>query len=163
MFRMGDEFLQTQDGNNNPYNQDNETTWLNWERLRDNLDVFRFFKNIIAFRKAHPSISRSRFWRNDIKWYGAEHLVDMSDRSQQLAFGLHGASQQDTDLYVMINAAPQPREFGIYEGAPGDWKRIVDTSLASPADFDDAGIDVRSCRYVVADRSVVVLVRKDTG
>ena len=33
MFRMGDEFLQTQGGNNNPYNQDNETSWLDWTRL----------------------------------------------------------------------------------------------------------------------------------
>ena len=33
MFRMGDEFLQTQGGNNNPYNQDNETSWLDWRRL----------------------------------------------------------------------------------------------------------------------------------
>ena len=32
MFRMGDEFLQTQAGNNNPYNQDNETNWLDWRR-----------------------------------------------------------------------------------------------------------------------------------
>ena len=31
MFRAGDEFLQTQHGNNNPYNQDNETTWLDWK------------------------------------------------------------------------------------------------------------------------------------
>ena len=32
MFRMGDEFMQTQGGNNNPYNQDNETSWLDWAR-----------------------------------------------------------------------------------------------------------------------------------
>ena len=32
MFAAGDEFLQTQRGNNNPYNQDNETTWLDWSR-----------------------------------------------------------------------------------------------------------------------------------
>ena len=34
MFSAGDEFLQTQGGNNNPYNQDNPTTWLDWGRLR---------------------------------------------------------------------------------------------------------------------------------
>ena len=105
MFRMGDEFMQTQGGNNNPYNQDNETSWLDWDRLNENNDIFRFFKQMIAFRKAHPSISRSRFWRDDIKWYGTNHLVDMSPTSQQLAFCLHGASQDDTDLYVMINAS----------------------------------------------------------
>ncbi len=56
MFRMGDEFLQTQQGNNNPYNQDNETTWLDWRKLETHRDIFRFFQCMIAFRKAHRSI-----------------------------------------------------------------------------------------------------------
>lgn len=60
MFRAGDEFMQTQAGNNNPYNQDNETAWLDWRRLHANADVFRFFRLMIAFRKAHPSLARSR-------------------------------------------------------------------------------------------------------
>jgi len=53
MFRMGDEFLQTQGGNNNLH-QDNETSWLDWSRLDENADIFRFFQHMIAFRKAHP-------------------------------------------------------------------------------------------------------------
>ncbi len=70
MLRAGDEFLQTQRGNNNPYNQDNTTSWLDWDRLRVNQDVFRFFCCMIGFRKAHPSLCRSRFWREDVRWYG---------------------------------------------------------------------------------------------
>ena len=70
MFCAGDEFMNTQGGNNNPYNQDNETTWLDWDLLDQNRDVFRFFQQMIAFRKAHPSIGRSRFWRDDVRWYG---------------------------------------------------------------------------------------------
>src|SRR5208337_3566838 len=50
-------------GKNNPWNQDNETTWLDWDLLEKNSDMFRFFKGMIAFRKAHPSLARSRFWR----------------------------------------------------------------------------------------------------
>ncbi|TWU44415.1 Glycogen debranching enzyme [Novipirellula aureliae] len=159
MFRMGDEFLQTQGGNNNPYNQDNETSWLDWGRLSKHDDIFRFVKQMIAFRKSHPSISRSRFWRDDIKWYGTGHLVDMSPTSQQLAFCLHGASQNDTDLYVMINAADATVEFGIHEGASGSWRRVVDTSLNSPHDFaevPDKSVE-KSC-YSVNGRSVVLLV-----
>src|ERR1700741_1728350 len=63
MFRAGDEFLNTQFGNNNPYNQDNATGWLDGSQLQTNQDMFRFFKSMIAFRKNHPSLSRSRFWR----------------------------------------------------------------------------------------------------
>lgn len=90
MFRAGDEFMQTQGGNNNPYNQDNETTWIDWDRLQANQDVFPFFKLMIAFRKAHPSLSRSRFWRDDIHRYGVGPVVDMSYHSHSLAFHLRG-------------------------------------------------------------------------
>ena len=64
MFRAGDEFLNTQFGNNNPYNQDNTTGWLDWSQLRANQDIFRFFKSMIAFRKSHSALSRSRYARN---------------------------------------------------------------------------------------------------
>lgn len=86
MFRAGDEFLQTQGGNNNPYNQDNATSWLDWDRLRTNHDVFRFFRCMIAFRKAHPSLGRSRFWREDVRWYGTGPTVVMGPESRTLAY-----------------------------------------------------------------------------
>ena len=54
MFRAGDEFLQTQGGNNNPYNQDNATSWLDWDRLRVHQDVFRFFRSMIALPQGPP-------------------------------------------------------------------------------------------------------------
>ena len=55
MFAAGDEFLRTQRGNNNPYNQDNETSWLDWSCIERHADFHRFAKRMIAFRKAHPS------------------------------------------------------------------------------------------------------------
>ena len=160
MFRMGDEFLQTQQGNNNPYNQDNETTWLDWRRLELHDDIFRFFQRMIAFRKAHPSIARAHFWREDIDWYGAGHPVDMSNESHTLAFCLHGKSQDDADLYVMINGSSEQCEFGIHEGAVGKWRRIIDTSLESPDDFLEMDAEiVQRPFYVVGSRSIVVLLR----
>ena len=101
----------------------------------ENSDILRFFRLMIAFRKSHPSISRSRFWREDIKWYGVEHWVDMSPSSRQLAYCLHGESQNDVDLYVMMNMDSDPVTFGIQEGAAGDWQRMVDTSRPSPDGF----------------------------
>ncbi|TWU21436.1 Glycogen debranching enzyme [Novipirellula galeiformis] len=156
MFRMGDEFMQTQGGNTNPYNQDNETSWLDWNRRSECGEIFHFVKQMIAFRKAHPSISRSRFWRDDIKWYGTGHLVDMSPPSQQLAYCLHGSSQNDGDLYVMINAAAEPIEFGIQEGAPGTWEIAVDTS--QPELVSQKPVD--KSMYEVPSRAVIVL-KKD--
>jgi glycogen operon protein len=160
MFRAGDEFLNTQFGNNNPYNQDNETGWLDWSQLRTNENIFHFFKSMIAFRKNHPAIGRSRFWREDVSWYGTGPTIDFSnDDSHSLAFCLHGASQGDDDIYVMVNAYWEELEFHVEEGIPPEWKRIVDTALPGPDDFSEHGVTVDRTSYLVAPRSIVVLLR----
>jgi isoamylase len=163
MFRAGDEFLNTQFGNNNPYNQDNRIGWLDWNQLEANQDIFCFFKKMIAFRKSHPSLCRSRFWREDISWYGTGPTVDLSPDSHSLAFCVHGASQADDDIYVMINAYWQELQFQIQEGTPKDWLRIVDTALPSSEDFSESGVTLEQAAYQVAPRSVVVLIRRGTG
>lgn len=56
MFLAGDEFGNTQYGNNNGYCQDNEISWLDWNDLEKNKDLFEFFKYMIAFRKEHRVI-----------------------------------------------------------------------------------------------------------
>jgi len=160
MFSAGDEFLNTQFGNNNPYNQDNTTGWLDWSQLQTNQDTFRFFKSMIAFRKQHPSLSRSRFWREDVDWYGAGERADLSHDSRSLAFCLHGASQCDDDIYVMINAYWEELEFHIQEGVAHEWVRVVDTALAAPGDFSEPGAPLGEASYLVAPRSVVVLLRR---
>ncbi|MEN9934740.1 MAG: hypothetical protein RLZZ387_1319 [Chloroflexota bacterium] len=161
MFCAGDEFMNTQGGNNNPYNQDNETTWLNWNLLEKNRDMHRFFKQMIAFRKAHRSLGRSTFWRQDVCWYGVGPQVDTSDSSHSLAYCLHGASQRDGDVYVMINAYWEPLVFTVQEGAAGEWRRVVDTSLPSPDDIVDeqSALPLHSLEYAVGPRSMVVLYR----
>jgi len=163
MFRMGDEFLNSQEGNNNPYNQDNETSWLNWEQLPAQRDhVFRFFREMIRFRKRHPSLSRSRFWREDVQWHGVGLYPDLGWNSHALAFCLRGASQNDCDLYVIINAWWNPLEFGIYEGTAAEWKRVIDTSLAPPEDIveEAEAPALKKSSYQLQGRSVVVLVRQ---
>ena len=162
MFRAGDEFLNTQFGNNNPYNQDNEIGWLDWSQLQTNQDIFRFFKRMIAFRKLHPSLCRSRFWREDISWYGTGATVDLSPDSRSLAYCLHGEAQDDDDIYVMINGYWQELQFHIQEAGPQDWVRIVDTDVPSPEDFSEFGLPLQQPTYQVAPRSIVVLVRPKT-
>jgi glycogen operon protein len=161
MFCAGDEFLNTQHGNNNPYNQDNETTWANWELLERNRDIFRFFKGMIAFRKSRRMLGRGRFWREDVRWYGVQGDPDLSNQSRSLAWRLRGPQFKEPDLYVMINSCEQSLRFRIQEGSAADWKRIADTSLPTPQDISEPGkeIQVNSLDYDVAGRSVVVLTR----
>jgi glycogen operon protein len=144
MFCAGDEFLNTQHGNNNPYNQDNETTWLDWSLLEKNQDMFRFFQYMIGFRNARPWIGRSRFWREDVQWYGAQGPVDLG--SHTLAYALHG----ERDLYVMINAFWEPVVFWIQEEK--DWTELVDTSKEKLVEQQ-----ISSLTYKVEPRSIVVL------
>lgn len=58
MFLAGDEFGNTQYGNNNGYCQDNEISWLDWNLLEKNRDLFDFFRFMIHFRQRHPVIRR---------------------------------------------------------------------------------------------------------
>lgn len=88
--------------------------------------------------------------------------TDRGDLSHTLAFCLHGASKNDADVYVMINAYWEDLVFAIQEGLPGVWRRVVDTALESPNDISEpqqeATID--GLHYTAAARSVVVLRRK---
>ena len=115
---------------------------------------------MIAFRKSHPSISRSTFWRDEIKWYGTDHLVDFSPFSRCVAYCLHGESEGDDDLYVMINGDRETKHFGIYEGRIRQWKLAINTAASS---LDDEGTSIgdqaKESRYKVCGNSIVVLVK----
>lgn len=158
MLRAGDEFLQTQQGGENPYNVDSEQSWLDWTRKEDNGEIFRFFKEMIAFRKAHRSLGRSHFWREDISWYGVGPHVDLSQGSRSLAYCLRGVAEGDDDIYVMINSSDQPEEFVIQEARPRGWRRMIDTSLEEPNDIIGVGESplLSSLKVAVLSRSIVV-------
>jgi glycogen operon protein len=162
MFCAGDEFLNTQCGNNNPYNQDNEITWLDWSKLEQNRDMFRFFKNMIAFRKSRRMLGRSRFWREDVRWYGASGQPDLSPQSRSLAYCLSGSKFEESDLYVMINGCDQRLRFHIQEGLATEWLRVVDSGQPSPQDIAEPGEEqpIASLDYEVGPRSVVVLAHR---
>jgi isoamylase len=155
MIRMGDEFLQTQGGNANPYNFDDVTTWLDWSKATANVEMLRFARMLIAFRNNHPAICRSRFWRNDVSWYGPAGRPDLSTVSHTIAYVIHGASVQDKDIYVMANMYWQDVSFTMQESGP--WNRVIDTGLVSPDDIG-APVPMLGPTVLVNARSVVVAV-----
>jgi glycogen operon protein len=158
MLRAGDEVLHTQGGNNNPYNQDNETSWIDWDRRAVWPGFHRFVREMVAFRKRHPSLGRSRFWRDDVHWFGASGGPDLAPSSRQLAYCLRGASEGDTDLYVMVNAGADPVRFEIQAASRGPWRATIDTARASPDDIRAVDGPVLDTPFHRVDgRSVVVL------
>ena len=84
MFFAGDEFGNTQFGNNNAYCQDNEISWLDWTLLEKNREIFDFFRYMIRLRMEHPilrentapcgmgfpftSFHGARPWKQDFEW-----------------------------------------------------------------------------------------------
>jgi glycogen operon protein len=157
MFMSGNEFLHTQRGNNNPYNQDNETTWLDWSLLEQNAEVFRFFRMMIQFRKSHKILESSRFWRDKVTWRGISDEPDRGYHSHSLAFLLQ--EQEHSALYAIVNAYWENLSFELPNGY--QWKRVIDTALPSPADFAGKGKELALPEsqqvYLAAARSIIVL------
>jgi len=58
MFFAGDEFCNTQFGNNNAYCQDNVISWLDWSRLEEFKEIHDFVRHMIQFRKEHPILRK---------------------------------------------------------------------------------------------------------
>ena len=79
MMVAGDEFFNTQMGNNNPYNQDNVITWINWEGINNlGLGMARFVRRLIRLRRKLSCFERRKFFTGqpsgrkkvkDLTWY----------------------------------------------------------------------------------------------
>jgi glycogen operon protein len=180
MIRGGDEFLRTQRGNNNAWCQDNSIGWLDWTLRERNADFYRFVRMMIALRKAHPVLRRRTFFSGsrrkqppEILWHGVEPArPDFSDQSQALAFALDGRRSDrpnlvDRDLYVAMNASDMHLDFKIPAAPSGrPWRRVVDTSLASPEDIveEDRGPSVPVGQsYRVPAHAMIILVSEAGG
>ncbi len=112
MFFAGDEFGNTQYGNNNCYCQDNEISWLDWRLLEKNRDLFEFFKFMIAYRKKHPVI-RNKL-PNAVCGMEPIHAHDVAAERTQLPrdartfaisfAGYDTAKGEDDIVYIALNA-----------------------------------------------------------
>ena len=112
---------------------------------------------MIAFRKAHPAIARSTGWGADISWHGTDGDPDLSANSRSIALHLRGASSGDVDIFAIFNAYWDQLSFRL---PASNWRRVVDTSLASPLDIvEETAAPLHDSRsYGVGPRSVVVLI-----
>lgn len=71
----GDELGQSQNGNNNPYCQDNQTTWLDWSQADTSLSTF--VSHLIELRKQIPALTQDQWWQeqensSSVKWLNAQ-------------------------------------------------------------------------------------------
>ena len=169
MLLAGDEIRRTQGGNNNAYNQDNPTSWVDWTGVESNEDVLRFLRRMIAFRKAHPALSRPCFYTGqtnergmaDIVWHGTRLNSPGFDSpdGRALACTIAGFGG-DADLHVMMNMFWEPLTFDVPVDPRRSWRRAIDTFAERPADTTNAGEEtpVVGATCTVQARSIVVLL-----
>ena len=86
----------------------------------------------------------------------------MGPDSRTLAVYLSGASQQDADLYLMINVSDSDWTFEVQVGRPSQWQLAFDTGRSIPEDFPELPntSHVQSLSYAVCSRSIAGLIRE---
>jgi glycogen operon protein len=167
MIMMGDECRRTQNGNNNAYCQNNETSWLNWELNVKNAGLRRYVAQFIRLRKVFPRFAhganlslREVLDRAHIEWHGVKlYSPDLSEDSRSLAATAY--LQGGLAFHLMLNAYWEPLRFAIppLPGKTRSWFRIVDTFQTSPLDIlDDLREAVAEFTYEVQPRSIVLLI-----
>jgi glycogen operon protein len=182
MILGGDEIGRTQRGNNNAYCQDNDISWYDWSLWKKNASLYRFVKLIIAFRLRHPGFMRPEFYTGrdgnynaipDISWYNESgETPDWETIGPCIAFRMDGskaevlADQDDNDFFAMFNGGVKDTAFAVTAPPKGKhWTRVVDTSLPSPQDILEPGMEEpleHSETYRVRNRSIVILMSRNT-
>lgn len=169
MLLAGDEFCNTQFGNNNAYCQDNQISWLDWSLLEKNRDMFEFFKFMIQFRKSHPAIRKNL----DLSVTGYDFIsihngvpnfsyVDNSTRLLGILYA--GREEREEDLvFLAVNAYWEPVPLTLPPLPDGfGWYQSVNTALEERPFFREGEEEPvpASVPFTVKDRSVVIFTGK---
>jgi len=182
MILGGDEFGRTQNGNNNAYAQDNEISWVNWQRGEDGQALQQFVARLTKLRRQYPVLRQSRFlsaqWNEelgvkDCTWLTPaatemtpENWLDgnarcvgvlLDGRAQQSGIRRRGGN---ATLLIILNGHHDVVNFKLPEVVGGrDWERLMDTNL--PEEDDDPEEAVRfgfGREYQVTGRSMLLFL-----
>ncbi len=131
MFLAGDEFCNTQFGNNNAYCQDNEISWLDWNRLQKHEDVFQFFKYMIQFRKEHDIIRK--FSGSCSLGFPEIQVMEPRDDCKVLRVIYAGRNRENTGddiICLAVNVFWEEQEFTLpVLGLGLNWYVMADTGM----------------------------------
>jgi isoamylase len=170
MMLMGDEVRRTQNGNNNAYCQDNETSWFDWGLVEERVDMHRFVTLLNRCRLSRDAVHeqqrvslRQLIRETHVTWHGVKlYEPDWSDASHSIAFTSRLPGRRMV-FHVILNAYWEPLDFElppvVVAGARDHWRRWIDTFLDSPHDIVDwkDAPEVGGWMYRTEPRSVVVL------
>lgn len=174
---QGDEFGNSQNGNNNAYAMDNEIGWVNWKVGSIGKELREFVKTAIAFRKAHPILHMTKpmrmvdykgFRYPDISyhdhrpWYpGFEPYYRSIACMYCGKFAVNERNQMDDFIYVAYNAFWKPCDFALPKLPEGlNWTMAICTDEEGALDYPAGeNLPIQNVMVVPA-RSVVVLIGK---
>lgn len=168
MILSGDEFANTQKGNNNPYCQDNEITWLDWRGIKKNNELFEFVKSLIAFRKKHPVLrQKSELTLSDYKAVGTPDISFHGEKAwypqievYQRIIGIFLCGEYvkvgdvyDDDIYIVFNMHWEEHSFAIPDTCDSKEFEICLYTGEKKAILTDRSV-------IVEPRSVLVMTKK---
>ena len=156
MLVMGDEMGRSTGGNNNPYNQDNEISWLDWHLQPWQSDLVRWTTALLNVRRVHPTLRQTEFFDGrpvaggrpaDLAWLSADGS-QMSDAewndpaTDTLVMALSGElftrdedgyPMRDSAFLVALNRADSAVSLTLPATPDGDsYRRLLDTDLPRP-------------------------------
>lgn len=178
MLVAGDEWGRTQQGNNNAYCQDNEVSWLNWDKV--DAHQLSFTQQLIALCKSHPSFQRRRWFQDmpvqgsdakDIMWFmpDGNPIPDENwGEAKAESFGaflngdgircvsMDGQKLLDDHFYIIFNATASAIDFQApSEECGANWRVVIDTNEGFIGEKDEV-IPAKG-KVTAADHSVMML------
>ena len=152
MLLGGDEFRRTQQGNNNPYCQDNAVSWYDWRLVERNAELVRFTQKVFEWRMRSSVLSADAFYSpREIQWF-APSGAEADWQELMHAFGCviqcpacqagesdEGAGRPDANaVCLLFNASEAGIAFRLPAVASCGWRLVMDTSLPTPRDILDS-------------------------
>ena len=154
MLLAGDEFGNSQHGNNNAYAQDNETSWLDWKGLDSDPDFFKQVQELIRLRRSLPHLASEIYLhgqsKNDAGWHDVEWLNPHGKRMKfhqwhnDRALALFRPDMNDQPVgdssigkkavAIMFNATNEVLSFNLPSMTQeGYWKLVFDSTEIQPS------------------------------
>lgn len=167
MFLAGDEFCNTQFGNNNAYCQDNITSWLDWTRKNSYSEMFEFCKFMIHFRREHPILRGSTepsgcgfpaVSVHNKKAWNSECNADTRTIGVMFA-GRNAANTEDDIIYIGVNTFWEDQDIQLPQLPLGrKWKVVLNTEFEHTQEVNYNKITrwQGTERLTLAARSVII-------
>ncbi|MGC3990882.1 MAG: glycogen debranching protein GlgX [Chthoniobacteraceae bacterium] len=181
MISGGDEVARSQGGNNNAYCQDNEMSWISWDRTPEQETLKKFVSDLIRFRKVHPVFRRPKFFQGrPIRGTGIKDVMCLNPSGKEMndeewnngfarALGLllsgqtmdvqdaYGKPITDNTFVAFFNAHHEPIQFKLprVDGSRAGWSLILDTNREEGF-LESRTQHATGSTFEVAPRSVTV-------